>query len=361
MLKTGATSVLITIAIIAASVIPASSENSEQSAEQPKTPYTKIAEIPCGAEPKQVIFSPDNNYIYIPLMEEKGYQIYDVRKKNLITCTDPLEITSEKYFVEGIFVNRNDTKRFLISQLTKAVFVEYDVTDPVNPKYLRAVPTGGSWPKVLTYSPSLDCVAVSNWTSNSVTIIDYETGKVRKKLKGFPVPRGLAFTADGKYLLIASYEGGTVTRISTSTWKADRTVTRAKAAMRHIVLHPDGVRCYVSDMAHSLVYEMNIPDFKITRVIKVEQKPNTIDLSKSGKYLFVSNRGPNNPEGYTKRSPKCGCVQIFDTETYNLIGRIPGGTQPTGLDVSSDDRYLAFSNFQDNTIELYDLQGLTGK
>jgi len=365
MSKISVSTVLITFALLVSAagtvVESASSDNTETPADQPKTPYTKIAEIPCGMEPKQVIFSPDNNYIYIPLMEEKGFQIYNIEKKNLITCTDPLEITNEKYFVEGIFVNRNSTKRFLISQLTKAVFVEYDVADPANPKYLRAVPTGGSWPKVLAYSPSLDCVAVSNWTSNSVSIIDYESGKVIKRIKGIKVPRGLAFTSDGKYLLIASYEGGTISRINTATWTTDKTIQRGKAAMRHIVLHPDGKRCYVSNMMHAEIYEIDLQQFKIVHVFKAQDKPNTIDLTRSGKFLFVSNRGPNNPQGYTKRSLKKGSIQVFDTEQRKLIGVIPGGTQPTGLDVSNDDKYLAFSNFQDNSIELYDIQGLTGK
>jgi DNA-binding beta-propeller fold protein YncE len=326
---------------------------------QQKIRLTYIGTYPCGAEPKQVIFSPDSRYIYIPLMEDRGFQIFDNAKKTISTCETPEEIISQKYFVEGIFIKRNDASRFLVTQLTKAVILEYDVADPAKPVFLRAISTGGSWPKVIAYSHSLDCIAVSNWTSNSVAIIDYESGKVKTKLKKIPVPRGLAFTADGKYLLVAAFEGGTITKIDTSKWTSAGSIMKPNAAMRHIILSPDGQRCFVSNMHHAEIYEITLEPFKIIHVYKVWQNPNTIDLTRDGRYLFVSNRGPNNPKGYREKSLKKGTIMIFDTVTKELINTIPGGTQPTGLDISPDDKYLAFSNFQDNTIELFSIEGLS--
>jgi DNA-binding beta-propeller fold protein YncE len=69
--------------------------------------------------------------------------------------------------------------------------------------------------------------------------------------------------------------------------------------------------------------------------------------------LFVSCRGPNDPETYLTRSPRNGRNAIIDLTTKKIIGTIEGGNQPTGLDVSNDGNYVCFSNFRDNNIEIY--------
>ncbi|MBP5569308.1 MAG: YVTN family beta-propeller repeat-containing protein, partial [Treponema sp.] len=58
---------------------------------------------------------------------------------------------------------------------------------------------------------------------------------------------------------------------------------------------------------------------------------------------------------YTKRSPQNGKIQIIDVKTIEIVETFEGGNQPTGLDVSSDGKYLCFSNFQDENIELYEI------
>mgnify|MGYP001237853684 CR=1 FL=1 len=81
--------------------------------------------------------------------------------------------------------------------------------------------------------------------------------------------------------------------------------------------------------------------------------PNTIDLTPDGRWLFVSTRGPNNPESYLLRSLKPGRLEVFDLATKARVISMEGGTQPTGLDVSPDGALVAFTNFQDDAVELY--------
>ena len=51
-----------------------------------------------------------------------------------------------------------------------------------------------------------------------------------------------------------------------------------------------------------------------------------------------------------------GKIQIIDTTTMKVLLAFEGGNQPTGLDVSPDGKYLCFSNFQDENIELYEIK-----
>jgi DNA-binding beta-propeller fold protein YncE len=351
-------SVRYTLPVLSAAVVLACTVFHPDAAHSAEAPSVQlIGTYPCGVQPKQVIFTPDSRYAYIPLMESNGFQIFDIKHKTIKLCDYPAEYAKERYFVEGLFLKRDGKWHFLVSQLTKASILEYDVSDFGNPVFIRAFKTGGSWPKVIAYCEKLNCVAVSNWTSNSVAVLDYDSGKVITRLKNSPVPRGIVFTKDGKYLLIASFEGGIVERIDTATWRQSGRVLRANGAMRHIVLTPDGTKCYVSNMMHNEVFEISLDPFKILYTYKVGEKPNTIDLTSDGKYLFVSDRGPNNPKGYTVKGLVPGDVRVYDTAARTLYKTIPGGTQPTGLDVSPDDSMLASTNFQDDNFSLFELKG----
>ena len=106
-------------------------------------------------------------------------------------------------------------------------------------------------------------------------------------------------------------------------------------------------------MYRGSIYVINPVDDKVIKEIPVDSKLNTAKLTPDGKYLFVSSRGPNNPETYLKKGPKFGKVFIIDTATLEIIEWIWGRNQPTGLDISPDGKYMAFTNFLDNEVEYY--------
>ncbi|MBN1411163.1 MAG: beta-propeller fold lactonase family protein [Spirochaetales bacterium] len=314
----------------------------------------------CGRMPKQVIFTPDDKYLYVILWDGKGYQIFDMENLEIRNLVDVKQHTGKASFVEGLFIP--ETNRFLVSQVTTAMISEYDITDPLNPAYLRKMSTKGTWPKFFAYSSVIDKIAASNWLSHDVSIMTYSTGKLVCKLNGMRMPRGVVFTNDGKYLFIASFDSGLILKYDTATWKEVKRIYKKHAAMRHIVLTKDNKSCFVSNMNHSEIYMIDPVEFRIIKTYKVFNNPNTIELSPDDRYLFVSCRGPNNPESYLKRSPKDGQVFIIDVKNQEIIARIDGGNQPTGLDVSGNGIYLAFSNFRgDNNIDIYDISELKNK
>ena len=49
-------------------------------------------------------------------------------------------------------------------------------------EFKRELLTGGKWSKYIAYSKTLNILAVSNWATNDVSIIDYDTGKLIKLL-----------------------------------------------------------------------------------------------------------------------------------------------------------------------------------
>ncbi len=319
-------------------------------------PVTALGVYACGSQPKQVIFSPDNRYLFLPLLNDVGFQIFDFEKKEMVSKVSVGPKPKLKGYPEGLFIERY--RSFLISQMSTNYLFEYAYGDDGTVVYKRMFPSQGVFPKFLAYAPSLDLVAVSNWLTNDVVLIDYQTGRVLRKIPGLKTPRGVAFSPDDKFLYITSYDGGNVFKFDTATWKEAKRFHRAGASMRHIALDATRNRFFVSDMANSFVFELDMDSLALVHAYKTFWLPNTISLDSAGRYLFVSCRGPNNPKDYTLRSPQDSVVNVFDTGKRTLVGSIKGGNQPTGLDVSSDNRYLVFTNFQDANFEIYDISGL---
>ena len=42
---------------------------------------TKLGTFPCGQQPKQVLFSPDSKFIALPLLDDKGFDLFSVAEK----------------------------------------------------------------------------------------------------------------------------------------------------------------------------------------------------------------------------------------------------------------------------------------
>ena len=308
----------------------------------------KLQTLSCGKQPKQVLFSPDGKYIVLPLLDDNGFQIIEYSS---VATKAPQLISppnaKKKGFAEGLFVPEKNA--FFVSQMTTGKIYQYEYPGF---KYKRTISTDGTWSKFIAWSKEKNMIAVSNWVSNDVSLIDYENGKILRKIKTASAPRGLSFLNNGNEILVLCFDGGKIQKFSTSNAETLSECKIESSAMRHVVVNKNETTAYISDMYHHCIYELNLLTFKITGTWKVFSNPNTIALL-DNKFLFVSSRGPNNKTDYTKRSPVNGKVSVIDVASGKIICQLEGGNQPTGLALSPDGTTLCFSNFQDANVELY--------
>jgi len=316
---------------------------------------TQIKTVEVGIQPKGMAFSNDGRYLFIALLGEAAVEVIDGETLEKIGRIVPAEPRFRKSgFVEIGVSPAGDHVAASKMETGTVHFIPLSGSNRL--EMTEHLTTGGTWSKVIVFSPAGDLFAVSNWIFEDVSVFSYPEKKLVAKVKIPGIPRGLAFA--GGSLFVTNYSTGDLHRIDTGSWELVESIASPRlGALRHVVAGQDPDLLFASDMRRARVYIYNLKAGKIETEIPVDRNPNTIALSPDGRYLFVSCRGPNAPETYLARSPRSGELHVIETATRKVVDRRVLGNQPTALAVHPSGRYLVVSNFRDNNIEFYRIDG----
>lgn len=306
---------------------------------------TKLIEFDVSGAPKQVAFTPDSSELWVTLLNEGGIAIHDPVTGELI---DNVALNGDGS-VELTFTRDGSTA--YVSQMETASVFEIDVASR---RIRRQLATESTWTKVVLLSPDEKTLYASNWVDSDVSEIDLETGEVTRKLRTVKTPRGLALSPDGDRLYVAGFGRGEFEVFDLETGESEILLDTG-GTIRHLVADRRTDRIFASDMERGTVHVINTLTDDVMLFAEVDNKPNTIDLSPDGRLLFVSNRGKNHPVSYYNPGPEWGSVLVLDTETGRGLDAIVGGNQTTGLDVSPDGTMVAFSDFLDDRVTVYEI------
>jgi len=326
----------------------------EEKLERSDSRLVLVGETMTGYQPKSVMFTRDGKHLVVPILGETGIDIIPFDRlapKTRITLTPP-DKKSRGYVEPAIVRGRNEV---WVSQMDTGQVHILDGDDLV---YKESLSTGGRWSKVITISPDEKTAFVSNWNSLDVSVIDVDTRKVLRRVPVSGIPRGMAVTADGKFLYVCIYSTGNVDKIDLADFKIVKNIAFGRGAARHIVLDDARGIGYVGDMATGRIASFTLDGDKIQKRVWAGHCLNTIALSGDGRFLFASSRGVNNPETYLKKGPDFGKVTVIDAANMEVVDWVWGRNQCTGLVISPDDKYMVFTDFLDANVEVYDISGL---
>jgi DNA-binding beta-propeller fold protein YncE len=306
-----------------------------------------IGEYKTGSQPKSAYFSPDGKRLFVPLLNEKGIDVFRVTGQSL-QYEKRLEPSNKKGFVEALIDARRREVWFSNLEEHKVYIYNLDTLE-----LLSSYPTGGNFPKVIAQSPNGALTVVSNWISMDISVFDSNTKKLLRVITVGGTPRGMTFSPDGSMMYVAIYDEGLVVVVDMT---ANKVVKRwrfheGEGAARHIIYRDD--KLYVSDMFRGTVNILNPTTGALLKSTRVGYNINTIAMSPDGKYIFASSRGKNNPVDYTIPGPDLGAVYMLNAQDLTLIEKVWGRNQPTGLAVSPDGKLLVFTDFLDANLELY--------
>ncbi|MEO0141630.1 MAG: YncE family protein, partial [candidate division WOR-3 bacterium] len=194
----------------------------------------EIARIPSGSLPKAVKITPDGRFALttnfgdgtigkIAIGEKKWIYMqknFDPRRKDLSL---PVEVAFDSLRPWAY-----------ISDFSHA---RVRVFDWQADTFIRDIKVG-SLPKILEVSPDGKMLWVSNWGSNSVSVVDLDSLKEIKRIPvGSLAPRGIALTTDGR-AYVCDFDGSAISIINANSLELVR-VIKAPRLPRHAVARGD--------------------------------------------------------------------------------------------------------------------------
>lgn len=314
--------------------------------------FRRRGELGTGGRPKGLAFAPDGRTMVVTNLADTGVDLYRVDPlEHLGRLSLPPEGGSAEGFVEALYLPRR--RELWVSQMSTD---ELHILSSVDYRYLGSVPSGGRWPKMMVTDPGEQRLYVSNWQGQSIGIIDLPARELVGTIEVPGVPRGMEISPGGETLYVGLYEGGDLLTIDlTSESRRVRRIEIGSGALRHLELTKDGRRLYISDMYTGEVILFDTVAERVVRRRRLGFNLNTIDLTPDETLLLVSERGRNNSTDYRLEGPAFGRVFVCDPVTLEPVSWIWGRNQPTGLAVSPNGRFLGFTDFMDDNLELYEL------
>ena len=193
------------------------------------------------------------------------------------------------------------------------------------PKTGSATTPSQKQPEVAAAIPGAgqDRIYTADQTSNTVSVIDPTSNKLLGVLRlGDPVPgalsplyrgqllvHGLGFSPDHKTIVVVSIGSNSVTLIDTATNKIKGVVYIGRSP-HEAFFTPDGKRLWVVVRGEDYISVIDPVKMKEIRRVKTANGPGMVLFSPDGRYAFV-------PSSFTPE------LDVVDTKKYQVIARVP--------------------------------------
>ena len=179
----------------------------------------------------------------------------------------------------------------------------------------KVIPVG-SVPKYVATSPDGKYVIVSNWCSYTESIISTKTNKVVKTIYVGRYPRGIVVSNDSSKAYVAVMGSTHLTVINLRKLTIAREIGIGNAP-RHIVLSPDGKTAYVTLNGENRVARLNLATGAETKV-STGAAPRSMAISADGQSLYVVNYDSST-------------ISKVSTATMRVVQTLPAPTHPIGI------------------------------
>ena len=146
----------------------------------------------------------------------------------------------------------------------------------------------GPVPKYVAVTPDGRFVLVSNWCGYDLSIVSTRLGRQVKRVPLGPYPRGIAVTPNGKAAYIAVMGSSNIARLNLETWKLSW-LYGVGSGPRHLVVSPKGRWVYATLNGEGTVAKIDLRRGIVVRKVSTGSAPRSMAISPDGKALYVVN------------------------------------------------------------------------
>jgi PQQ-dependent catabolism-associated beta-propeller protein len=274
-----------------------------------------VATVPVGKRPRGMVLSPDHKTLFICAGDDNRLDVMDTTTFK-ITSThetsgpDPelLDIDHAGKFI--YIANEDDGLVTVINAADGSVRGEIQI---------------GVEPEGMAVSPDDSVVVATSESTSMAHFIDIKSMKVVANVLVDTRPRVARYSPDGKEVWVTAEVGGTVSVIDADARKIKKRLTFNIPGVRAELIQPmgvqfsaDGKRAFVALGRANRVAVINTATYETTNLILVGQRPWHMDFNADRSKLFTANGLSND-------------VTVIDVASLKAEKSIPVGRLPWGL------------------------------
>ena len=221
--------------------------------------------------------------------------------------------------------------------------------DPLLPQPVRAQNTvttvnGLNEPMDVAVNPNGAYAYVTNFGSDSISVINTATNTVTTTIKVGNSPIGVAITPNGAYAYVTNEVSGSVSVINTATNTVTTTI-KVGNAPAGVAITPNGARAYVTNQYSGSVSVINTATNTVTATITVGTNPYGVAVTPNGAYAYVTNADGNGAD-------VDGSVSVINTATNTVTTTIIAGDGPYGVAVTPNGAQVYLTSFMSGSVSV---------
>jgi YVTN family beta-propeller protein len=200
------------------------------------------------------------------------------------------------------------------------------------------------------YGPGFDdpgfdlCKSSDRIDRSFVYEINIETLRKTDAIRVGEVPKYLAVTPDGRYLVVGNWCSWDLSVVDLRQGEEIRRIP-AGVAPRGIAFSPDSRTAYVSLVGGDRVLVIDMRTFTVTgEITGVGERPRHLVMSPNGRYLFIT------VEGEDKKKKLNGAVLKYDTRKRAIVAQSEPLVEPRTTVISKDGKSLYVVDYHPGTI-----------
>jgi YVTN family beta-propeller protein len=274
--------------------------------------------IPVGGRPIEIAMTPDGSRAYVANQDSGNVWVINAQTNTPIGPI-PLGVGT---LPTGVAITPDGSRAYVANAGSNSVSVINTQTNAV----VGTIPVvnGASW-IAITPDGSRAYVANAFISGGLVSVINTQTNTVT----GAPIPvgispNGISITPDGSRAYVVNQNSNSVSVINTETNTVLGSIPGVNFPQA-IAITPDGSRGYVARGAPT--YGVSVIDALTNAVvgspIAVGDSPRGIAITPDGSRAYVANGGS-------------GSVSVINTATNAVMGSVPAGVNPFGIEITPD-------------------------
>jgi len=312
-------------------------------------PELEVEEVAdTSSMPKGAILSPDGTRFYVTNFGMANAQNITVYDASTLALLDTIHVPG--VVVESVL--SADGKTLYASNFTRNTVQVVDVASHHVTRELEA----GAHPKILVLSRDGKTLFAANWSGNSVTVLDLEKGKVVRTLPVGVHPRGMALTSRG-VLYVANFDGASIDVFDGlgpspgSPGSKSHTYRLAVCKIpRHLALSPDEKTLYISCYHDSEIDALDVETEVVTHRVPVGTNPKSLEVTRDGRFVYSADYGE-----------EAHGVSVLDTTDWTArTFTVPGMDRGSGIAIAADGVHALVTGWYDNHVYLVGFEGKGG-